>query len=342
VRCEVARANNFNEPIRITAKNLGTGLYAEPLVLTANEPGAGLLFISASPDAPLGSTQLQLEATAVLNGKTVTHAVSSFAADQPVKAAYITVLEQAPFLIHNAQLLATLEQDQTVNIDALIERRDGFNGEVKVSLEGFSAGREPATKSFDYQPITIKGNESRGSISAKAKLDSEIGARMMVLRGDTTANDQPVTQYSAPFPVQTTEIPFLLTTTLKRVVVTALPTAAQSSANEAVFLVKANRRSGFSNEIALQLEGVPQGITATVDKIGASTNEATIKLLASDKAEPTSKEIELKLTGIGTFKDKTYRFKPPVIGLQINAPEPAEVKTAEVKPEKETAANAAK
>jgi hypothetical protein len=262
--------------------------------------------------------------------------------DRSVKAAYITVLDQAPFLIHNEQLLATLEQDQTANINALIERRDGFNGEVKVSLEGFSAGREPATRSFDYQPVTIKANESRGSISMKAKLDSEIGARMMVLRGDSTVNGQPVTQYSAPFPVQTSEIPFMLTTTLKRVVVTAVPPGSQSSANEAVFQVKADRRAGFKGEIALQLEGVPEGITATVDKIGESNGEATVKLLASDKAAPTPKEIELKLTGTGTFKDKTYRFKPPVIALQVNAPEPVEVKTAEVKPDKESAATATK
>jgi hypothetical protein len=35
----------------------------------------------------------------------------------------------------------------------------------------------------------------------------------------------------------------------------------------------------------------------------------------------------LNLTGVGNFKDKTYRFKPQAIALQINAPEPTEVKT---------------
>lgn len=342
VRCEVARSNGFNDPVRITAKGLASGLHAEPLVLTANDPGAGLLFISASQDAPAGSTTLQLEATAVISGKSVTHAVHNFAMDQRVKSAYVTVLEPAPFLIHSGQLLATVEQDQNANIEALIERRDGFNSEIKVSLEGFSAGREPATKSFDYQAVTIKGTESRGSIPIKAKQDAEIGARMMVLRADSTWNGQPVTQYSAPFPVQTSEIPFLLTTTAKRVVVTAVPAGSHSSANEAVFLAKATRRAGFNGEITLQLEGVPEGITATVDKIAASAGEASIKLVASDKVAPTTKELELKLTGVGTFKDKTYRFKPQPIGLQINAPEAVEVKTAEVKPEKETAANGAK
>jgi hypothetical protein len=341
VRCELARQNNFNGPVRINAVGLPSGLHAEPLVLTAYDPAAGLLFISAAVDAPVGTADLKLEATSVIDGKTVTHRVAAFAGDRGVKAAYITVLEEAPFLIYSGNLLATVEQDQSMKLEALIERRDGFSGEIKVSLEGFSAGREPATKSFDFQPVTIKANESSGVISAKAKLDSEVGARMVVLRGDATINGQAVTQYSAPFPVATSEIPFMLTTTLKRVVVTAVPAGSQSAANEAVFQVKANRRAGFNGEIELKLEGIPEGISATVDKIPASGGEATVKLLASEKVVATTNEISLTLTGTGAFKDKTYRFKPPTIGLQVNAPEAVEVKTAEVKTA-ETAANTAK
>lgn len=341
VRCELTRQNNFNGPVRINAVGLPSGLHAEPLILTANDPAAGLLFISAAADAPLGTTDLKLEATSVIDGKSLTHPVATFAADRGVKAAYLTVLEEAPFLIYSGNLLATVEQDQSMNLEALIERRTGFAGEIKVSLEGFSAGREPATKSFDFQPVTIKANESRGAISAKAKLDSEIGARMVVLRGDATVNGQAVTQYSAPFPVATSEIPFMLTTTLKRVVVTAVPAGSQSAANEAVFQVKANRRAGFNGEIELKLEGVPEGISATVEKIPASAGEATVKLLASEKVVATTNEISLTLTGVGAFKDKTYRFKPPTIALQVNAPEAVEVKTAEVKTA-ETAANVAK
>jgi hypothetical protein len=164
----------------------------------------------------------------------------------------------------------------------------------------------------------------------------------MVLRGDATMNGQPVTQYSAPFPVATSEIPFMLTTTLKRVAVTAVPPGSPSSANEAVFQVKANRRAGFNDEIALKLEGVPEGISATIDKIPSGGGEANVKLIASDKAAITTNEIQLHLTGVGTFKDKTYRFKAPAIGLQVNAPEAVEVKTAEVKPVADTAASAAK
>lgn len=331
LRCEVTRSNGFNDPIRISAKNIAPGLFAESLVFVGNDPGADLLFVSAGANAPVASSPIELVATATINGRSVTHPVKTYAMDRAVKAAYVTVLESAPFMVHPGQLLANAEQDQSITLDALVERLDGFNADVRISLEGFSAGRDPVTKSFDYQPITIKGNETRGSLALKTRLDAEIGARMMVLRGDANIGGQTVTQYSPPFPVATTQIPFLLTTTLKRVTLTAVPVGSTSSASEAVFAVRAERRAGFNGEITIQLEGVPDGVTATADKIAGGAGESNIKLVASDKAA-VGKEVQLTLTGVGSFKDKTYRFKPQPIALLVNAPEPAEVKTAETKP----------
>ena len=321
VRVEVARSNGHNEPIRVVAKNLPTGLHAEPLIINGGD--AGLIFISASADAPLGSSPVEFEAIA----NNVRKAVKPFAGDRAVKEGFITVLESAPFLVHAAQLFATAEQDQTVNLEALVERQNGFAGEIKLSLEGFSAGRDPVTKSFDYQPITLKGNESKGAVAVKAKLDSEIGARMMVFKGESGD----AVQYSAPFPVATSQLPFVLTTTSKRVILTALPSGSQSSAGEAFFLVKADRRQGFEGEITLQVEGSLDGVTITADKMAAGAKEANVKLVASDKAV-VGKETQLTITGVGTFKDKTYRFKPAAIALLVNAPEATEVKTAEVAP----------
>jgi hypothetical protein len=251
--------------------------------------------------------------------------VKPFAGDRAVKQGYVTVVESAPLLVPAGQLFATVEQDQTVNLEALVERQNGFAGDVKISLEGFSAGRDPVTKSFDYQPITVKADQKRGAVAVKAKLDSEIGARMMVFKGEGGG----AVQYSAPFPVGTSQIPFVLTTTLKRVVLTAVPAGSSSSANEAFFLVKAERRLGFEDEITIQVEGVPEGVSVTADKMAKGSKEATVKLLTTDKAA-TGKEVQLTVTGVGNFKEKTYRFKPATIALIVNAPEPVEVKTAEV------------
>jgi hypothetical protein len=329
VRCEVTRLNNFAEPVRIVAKNLGSGLHAEPLLILPSDPGAGLLFISAAPDAQLGTSPLALEATAVVGGKNVTVPVKAFATDRAVKDGFVTVLESSPFLVHSGQLLATAEQDQTVDLQALVERQNGFAGEVKVTLEGFSAGRDPIAKSFDFQPIIVKGTEDEGTLKVKTKLDSEIGARMVVFRGEATMDGQATVQYSAPFPVRTTQIPFVLSTSLKRVTLTAIAAGSQSSAGEAFFTVKADRRAGFDGEITMQVEGAPEGVTVTAEKMAAGARESNVKLVASEKAV-VGKEVQLTLTGVGNFHEKTYRFKPATIALQVNAPEPVDVKTAAV------------
>lgn len=323
VRCELTRQNGFGDTVKIVANGLPEGVRAEPLLLHPGQPDAGLLFITAEDAASLGAISLKLEASSVVAGKTVSHPVKTFAGDRAVAAAYVTVHEAAPFMIHAGQPMATVEQNQSVNLDAYLERRNGFAGEVKISLEGYSAGREPVTRSVDYQPLTLKGTDTRGSIAVKAKLDSEVGARFVAFKAEASINGKNIAQFSEPMPLAITQVPFLLSTTLKRLAVTALPPGSTSSAGEAVFAVRAERRAGFNGEIALKFEGVPEGVTLTGDKIPEGAGETTVKLLASEKA-PAGKEVQLKITGSGSHNDKVYRFAPADIPLQVNAPEPAE------------------
>ena len=241
------------------------------------------------------------------------------------KEGFLTILEAAPFSIEPATLMAGIEQNQSGNIEIVVDRKSGFNGEIKITPEGFSIGRDPIGKSFDFQPLTIKPGEIRGTLHLKTKLDSEIATRTMVLRGESEANGQNVATYSSAIPVGTAPVPFVLSTTLKKVVITAIPSGSTSAAAEGVFLVKAERRDGFDDEIELKLEGVPEGVTATVEKIPAKSEEIPLKVLASDKA-PTGKDFSLTITGTGTHKDRIYKFQPGAVTLTINAPEPVETK----------------
>jgi hypothetical protein len=316
LRVELTRSNGFNEPVRVEA----LGMQAEPLVVLPGE-SAGLIFLSAAQEATLGDTKLQIYASAMVDGKIVTKDAKAFAGDKAVKEGFVTIVDDAPFLIDAGQLMAAVEQEQTVDLVALLERRDGFSGDVKISLEGFSAGRDPVTKSFDYQPVTLKGKERRGVLKVKGRLDSEIGTRMMVFKAEGGGS----VQYSAPFPVATSQVPFVLTPGLKRIVLTALPAGSQSAAGEAVVPVKVERRAGFDGEIILQLEGAPSGVTVTAEKFAAGAKESSFKVVASEICE-TGKEVKLTLTGTGVFKDRTYRFKPAEIALIVNAPEAVEVK----------------
>jgi hypothetical protein len=321
IRCEVNRMNGFEDAVTIVCEDLPPGVYAEPLVLPS-PAAAGFLVINAAAQAALGSFPLKIVAHANLNGNLVRRAPELLGAERTVKEAFLTVLDLAPFSITPATLMANFEQNQNGAIDVVVERRSGFKGEIRVTAEGFSAGRDAITKSFDVQPLTIKAGETRGTLTLKTKIDSEIGVRPIVLRAEA---DPEIVDYSSLIPVAAAQIPFVLSTSLKKLIVTAVPMSSGSSASEAVFNAKADRRDGFEGEISLKLDGVPEGVTATITNIMAKANEAALKLVAMEKA-PTGTNIQLTLTGTGQHKDRTYRFQAAPITLTINAPESEEKK----------------
>ncbi len=320
IRCEVNRINGFDDTVTIVCESLPSGVYAEPLVLSA-ATSAGFLVLNATADAPLGSFPLKIAARGTTRGKSVRRTAELLNNDRTVKEGFLTILPAAPFAVSAATLMASIEQNQSGNIDVIVDRRNGFNGEIKVTAEGFSAGRDPISRSFDLQPLTLKAGENRGALSLKTRIDSEIGIRHVVLRAESDG----VVEYSSLLPLGTTQIPFTLSTSLKKLIVTALPASTGSAASEAVFNAKSERRDGFEGEITLKLDGVPEGVIATVTNVAAKANESALKLVATEKA-PTGTNISLTLTGTGQHKDRTYRFQAPPINLTINAPEQEEKK----------------
>jgi hypothetical protein len=322
VRCEITRQNGFGELVKLDFEGLPSGIYSSPVFLSA-DTSATIILLNASPDAKLGSFPLRLVARSLANGKEIIRHGQPSAGDRIAKAGFVTVLEAAPFNIQPATLMASIEQNQSGKIDVLVDRKSGFTGEIKITPEGFSAGRDPITRSFDVQALTVKPSEVRGAITMKTKLDSEIGTRPVILKAEATVNGQTITEYSPLLPLATSQIPFLLTTTMKRLVITAIPPGSSSSAAEALLTVKAERRAGFGGEIALKIEGVPEGVTATLDKIPANGGESILKVVASDKA-PGGKEFQLTITGTGVFNDRNYKYQPPQVALAVNTPEAAE------------------
>jgi len=327
IRCEVSYANGFSDAVKITAEDLPPGVYAEPLLLDPSGPGSGLLLLSARADAALGAFPLKLSASGLIRGKPARRGAQPISGDKGAKAAYLAVLEAAPYSIEPASLLASAEQSQMANLEVAVERGAGFAGEIKIVPEGFSAGREGPGKSFEFQPLVIKPGETRGTLALRAKSDAEIGARQIILKAEAEQNGNVFAEYSAPIPVVTLPIPFTISTSLKKLIVTALPANSGSAASEAAFAVKAQRRDGFAGDIELKLEGLPEGVEAVVGKIAASTGEVPIKLTASDKA-PAGTNLQLRFVGSGLHRDRTYHFSAEPVTLTINAPEPAESKDA--------------
>jgi len=323
IRCEIAPISGFNGPVRFAFQEAPPGVYGEPLVLMAGAPASGLMLISALKDAPVGSFPVKLVAAGLAGGKALTRAAEPLSGDRGVRQGFITVLDAPPFTLELITLSATVEQDQSTVVEFMVQRREGWTGDVKVSAEGYSAGRDPVTKSFEVPEVTLKGAESVGKLNFKAKLDSEVGTRTIVLRGEGTVDGQPVTQSSSAMPLTVSQVPFVLSSTLSRLSVTALPTNSQSAARETSTTIKVERRAGFTGEVALALEGLPPGIQSVLEKIPADGGETTLKLTASDQAAAGT-NVNLLIIGAGQHNDRNYKQRTGAIALTINAPEPVE------------------
>jgi len=335
VRCEVTRTGGFPGAVRVAFDGLPSGVYSEPLVLTAETPSSGLLVISAAADAALGSFPVQIRAGGVVNGKMINHLAepvipdqksrkvkrgSRSTEDQVVNDAHLTVLDTPPFVLDLLSLKAEADQDQGASIQLRAQRMNDFTNDIELAAEGFSADREPLSKNFDVPAVTLKADQSRGKLILNAKPSAETGTRTVVIKGTAVVNGQTNIQYTQTIPLTINQIPFALASSLPRLSVAALPPGSKSAAGEAVFSVKAERRAGFKGEIALSVEGLPDGVVAAFDKIAANQDEANVKITASAKA-PVGKEISFTFLGVGMFNDRNYKHRTTPIKLTVTASE---------------------
>jgi hypothetical protein len=318
VRCEVTRAG-FDGPIELKPEKFPSGLIADPVIIPAGATSA-LLLVTASGAAPLGTMPIQIAATTKLNGKDVTLPASPNIVtdkDRAVKQGFIAVLDAAPFSIEPITLSAVLDQEQSTNLEYRITRRDGFAGDVTVSLEGFSIGREPITKSFDVKPVTVKAAESTAKFTLRAKSDSEIGTRHVFARAEWAANGETNAQLSAPVPVTVNQIPFVLAVVTPKAFLVAPRAGSTSAVEEVTVKISASRR-GYNGEIPLTLEGMPEGVTVADAKVPAGAGEAAIRLTPTATAKPGN--YNFTALGVATHNDRIYRHKTGAVKVFIEAP----------------------
>ena len=315
VRCEVERRNGFDGIVRITADNLPSGVTASTLVL-GSQPRFGWVILSAASDASLGYSPLKFSAWSEASGKAILRMV------EPAEQGWLTVLPTTPFTVDVADASVTLDQNANASASISITRREGYTGEIKISGEG--------PPGIDTPAVTIGAGQSRAKLQLNAKYDAEIGTFPLLVKAEGNGDDGIVQQVAPSIPaVSTRGIAMFLTamlpgssffrTDLVRLSAVALPTNSVSSANQTEFVVKVDRR-GLSGEIALSLEDLPTGVSAVVTNILASANEASIKLLVSDKAE-AGKEHKFRVTGSATYNDRIWRQKTQDISLLVTAPE---------------------
>jgi hypothetical protein len=101
----------------------------------------------------------------------------------------------------------------TTNVMVTVAR-NGFEGDINLSLEGFSTGFEAKTneppninKNLDFKAVTLKGKETQGVINLKTSGKTDRAMRTLVVKAEATVNGVPYVQYSPLFPLTVKEPP---------------------------------------------------------------------------------------------------------------------------------------
>jgi hypothetical protein len=318
VRCEVDRMNGFNGAIRITGGSLPAGVSARTLVIGPEGPQSGWLVFSAEPTAPAGHFALSPEAEAVAReagSRRLQHAASL------PSAGFLSVLPALPYSVETVTPSLTLQQNGSSSVEVQVLRQPGFNGEVKVSAEDLPGVSIPA--------VTVAGDASRATLALSAAYNAEAAIRPLQVRGEASVNGQATTTFAeGSVPVTVTPIPVFLTAMLPgspffrtdpvKLSVIALPASSESPARLTEFVVKVERRS-YNGAIELKLDGLPDGVTATIEPLAEGSKLATIRLAASEKV--AIKEHTFSVVGTFTAGDRIWHQPTQKVTLQVTAPE---------------------
>lgn len=99
-----------------------------------------------------------------------------------------------------------VQKNRPAAIPVPINRSGDFKGDVQITLEGFTAGREngmprPISRSLKVNPMTIQGDKLFGTLTFEAENSAETGTRMVVLKAESKVGNDAVIEYSPAFPL---------------------------------------------------------------------------------------------------------------------------------------------
>ncbi len=306
------RGGGYTGTVSLTVEGMPTGVSAtaDPASLAAGATSSTIT-VSAGAAASPGTYTLTVQAT----GSEVTAATATL---------NLTVTEAPGFSLALSPTSLTIQQGESGTSSATVTRVGGFSGAVALTVTG-----APTGMSVTSDPGSVTGTSSTLTVSVAGSVDP--GAYPLTVTGTAAG----LSDQTATLTVTVTEAPapsFSLNLTPS-----SLSIAQGDNGTSAVDIT---RDGGFDGEVALSVNGVPAGVTATPDPAttaGATstltvsvdvdaapgTYTLTVTGTASGLADQTA-DLELTITAVvtGSF---TLAMSPPAISVQQGASETSTV-----------------
>ena len=183
------------------------------------------------------------------------------------------------------QATATVAAGGSITIPISVSRSGSFNGPITLTAENLPTG---VTASFDPSTVAAGNTTSDLTITAAASAPASAASNISV-----RASGSGVTSKTAAIS--------LTVTTAGITLVTGASTATVTQGATASIPVSFTREGAFSGAVAIEVEGLPTGVTAAVTptSVAANSNVATVTLTADAAATTGTSNITIRGSGTG-------------------------------------------
>ncbi len=249
--------------------------------LPPNVP-AGILFLHAKADLPLGAYPITIQGKATINGKAVVKLLSvrtvvqqqmgnlPYPPRQLVNQLGVAVTEKPPFTLTAALDQPEAVRGQSAFVTVTATRATGFTDAITLAPFGL-----PPTIPAVVKPIPA--NQTSVKIELKPAVNAPLGTFPVTLTGRAKFQNRDFAVHSPPanlvlvlpFELKAEPAPFKLTAGAK-----------------AKLKVTAVRKGGYAGPITLQVRNLPPNVTAPAAAIPAGQTQVEIELTAAPTAAP--------------------------------------------------------
>jgi hypothetical protein len=252
----------------------GTGIIEQGRPAAPNQPAATLL-LSAAVDAPPGPYTITIEASAVINGRSVVQDLSlhNLASQALAGLPYpppgvsarvaVAVTPRPPFTLSAHFDFAEAARGQAVPLTIRATRAPGFNEDITLSPFNLPANVTATLKS-------IARNQTETKTQVTAAVNAALGSFPVAFTGKSKFQNRDYAVTTQPVPLVLV-FPFELQVEPVKV----------AAGGKAKVKVTAARATGYQGPIALEFRNLPANVTAPKAVIPAGQTNAEVELTAA-------------------------------------------------------------
>jgi hypothetical protein len=305
------RKGGFTGPVTLSVDGLPAGVTSPPQQVAAGVNFGTLVFSAADKVADFSGV-VTVKATATIEGQTVTRDVRAGCLIWPnpnemtqgpgisrlCRSMALAVRQSpAPIRVTFTTPKPNLPAGGTTNVKLKVER---LSPDAKVPVTVTALHLPPGVAFNNNQPLVVPADKTEVEAALRVAATVPAESFPLVVRGSAPVpfNKDPKAKTKAAVTMYETSLPIIVEA-YKRVADVSLEPASITvkQGSEASVLVKVKRLNGYKGQLQVQLQGLPNGVTAPGGTIYEKVNELKLTFKAAKNAAIANGTVTIRVTG---------------------------------------------